>query len=142
MSLGFFHRTHTSSRTGHFAYRASVTCKQTVSSPYQPVMSRHTRDSWRATASWYRKEWTPSMSKYQTMKGSYTGWSKRETRGKITGAALKSRVPQASQKKKRGKKKRKEQEEWPKGTGVHERKRKREGSPSSRKRTSGHCFGS
>ena len=45
------------------------------------VMSRYTRDNGRPSTSWYHKGWTPSTNKDQSTKSSYSGWSKRSTRG-------------------------------------------------------------
>ena len=44
-------------------------------------MSRYTRDSEHTSTSWYSSGWSPSTNKHQTNKSSYSGWSKRCTRG-------------------------------------------------------------
>ena len=45
-------------------------------------MSRRSRDTWsRSATSWYRKGWAPPTSRDDTATGSYTGWSRRDTRG-------------------------------------------------------------
>ena len=50
--------------------------------PKHNWMSRRYRDTWsRSTTSWYRKGWAPPASGEDTMAESYTGWSRRDTRG-------------------------------------------------------------
>ena len=48
---------------------------------YLILISRYTRESGHSATSWYDKGWSPSTNKHQTTKSSYSGWSKRSTRG-------------------------------------------------------------
>ena len=44
------------------------------------VMSRYMVDSGRSSTSWYSKKWVPPANKGRSRKGSYSGWSRRDTR--------------------------------------------------------------
>ena len=45
------------------------------------MLSRYTRDSGHFSIFWYHNGWIPFTNKHQSTKSSYSGWSKRCTRG-------------------------------------------------------------